>query len=107
VTPGNVELVQVLVSWTVALPLSAATILIDERRLPPEMLASAWPPQSRDAALFAGWMFGVPEVAVAVHFIKTRHWLGVVLGVAAAVAVFALDLGAQIGAAAAIEWLGL
>jgi len=107
-TPGNLELAQIVVSWAVSLPAVAAIIVHDERRLSGVQLERAWPPQSRDAAIFALWNFGVQHLAVLIHFVKTRwsvrgvllglFWFGVVVGV---------DVAAQLGAAAAIGWLGL
>jgi hypothetical protein len=108
VTPGNLELLQIVVSWTVTLPAVAAIIVHDERRLRGELRARAWPPQSRDAAIFALWNVGVPHLSVAIHFIKTRRSLhGVGMALLGLTVVVALDAGAQLGAAQVVEWLGL
>lgn len=48
----------------------------DERRLPPSMLARAWPAVSKVSALVGFGLFAVP-----VHFWRTRRgWLGIVVG---------------------------
>lgn len=106
-TPGNLELVQVLASWAVTLPAVATIIVVDERRLRGAELARAWPPQSRDAAIFGLWNLGVHHLCVLVHFSRTRRSVGgVLLGVCWLLAVVAADAGAQVGAVAAVESLG-
>lgn len=107
-TSGNLELVQILASWAVTLPATAAIIVTDERRLRGEELERAWPPQSRDAAVFGLWLFGIHHVSVLVHFVKTRWSLaGVALGLRCLLALNLLDDCAQIGAAVTVDWLGL
>jgi hypothetical protein len=107
VTPGNLELVQVIASWAVTLPAVAAIIVLDERRLRGAELARAWPPPSRDAAIFGLWNLGVHHLCVLVHFSRTRRNVrGVALGLVWLVAVTAADVGAQFGATAAVDWLG-
>jgi hypothetical protein len=111
VTDGNVELLQILASWAVALPLVFAIVRRDERRLSPERLARAWPPVSRDAAVFAMWMFGFyPLYLLAffcVHFGRTRGSIqGVGLGVAWAAATFAAVVAAQLAVLALVDALG-
>jgi len=108
VTPGNLELVQILVSWSVTLPGVSAIIVADERRLVGDPLARAWPPPSRDAAIFGLWLLGVHPLCVLVHFVKTRWSLaGAGLGMLWLGALVGADVGAQWGAEAAIDWLGL
>jgi hypothetical protein len=107
VNPGNVEVVQIVASWAATLPTVATIIVWDERRLEGEALARAWPPQSRDAAIF-GIYLGVPPICVLVHFVRTRRsTLGVVVGLLWFCAVVAINIGAQLGVAIAIDWLGL
>jgi hypothetical protein len=100
------EVVDALVSWAVTLPAAAAIIVRDERRLKGERLSRAWPPVSRDAALFL-WYFGFP-LCVVVHFWKTRRSLrGTLLGFAWMAAILVLDEGAERGIGAVIGGLGL
>ncbi len=107
-TGGNLELVQVIVSWCVTLPAVVLVIRTDERRLETDALARAWPPQSRDAAIFGLWNLGVHPLCVLVHFARTRRSaLGSFLGLAWVVVILVADAGAQWGVAAAIGWLGL
>ena len=48
-----------------------------------EALARAWPPQSRDAAIFGLWNLGVHPLCVLIHFARTRRSvLGTGLGLA-------------------------
>jgi hypothetical protein len=108
VSPGNLELARVLASWAATLPTVATILLRDERRLEGEALARAWPPQSRDAAIFGLWLFGLQPFCVLMHFARTRRSTrGVVVGLLWLCVVFAIDIGAQIGAAVAIDWFGL
>ncbi len=105
---GNLELLQVVASWMVTLPAVAAIIVHDERRLTGEALARAWPPQSRDAAIFGLWLLGMHSLAVVIHSAKTRRSLaGFALGLRYLLAVALLDDCAQMGAAYAVDWLGL
>ena len=105
--PGNLELLQIVVSWVVTLPTVAAIIVHDERRLRGERLDRAWPPASRDAAIFALWQLGVPHLCVLIHFARTRRTLvGYFLGIAGLAAVVAVDVGAQLLAAQAVAWMG-
>jgi hypothetical protein len=108
VIAGNLELLQVVASWTVTLPAVAAIVGPDERRLTGEALARAWPAQSRDAAIFGLWLLGVHPLAVFIHSAKTRRSLaGLALGLRYLLAVTLLDNCAQIGATLAVDWLGL
>jgi hypothetical protein len=103
VTEGDIEGVQVIVSWLISIPAAALVIVLDERRLKGEALERCWPPASRDAAIF-----GLHPFCVLVHFARTRRsvW-GTLLGLAWLGLVLAIVLGAQIAVAAVIEWLGL
>jgi len=108
VRAGDLELLQVVVSWALTLPSVAAIIVVDERRLRGEELARAWPAQSRDAAIFGLWNLGVHPLCVLMHFIRTRRgFAGVDLGLFWLGAVVAVDIGAQLGVAAAVGWLQL
>ena len=109
-TDGDLELVEVIVSLLVALPAVVVVIRADERRLDAEALARAWPPQSRDAAIFCLYNLGLLGLClcVIIHFARTRRsFHGTSLGLAWAVAIFVVDVGAQTGVAYAIERLGL
>ncbi len=107
-TDGNLQLVQVIVSWVVTLPAVIFVIKADERRLKGEALERAWPPQSRDAAIFGLWNMGVHPLCVLIHFARTRRTLlGTGLGLVWLVAIMLADAGVQTGVAAAIERLGL
>jgi hypothetical protein len=109
VTDGDLELLQVIVSWAVTLPSVSALVVLDERRLRGPMLARAWPPVSRDAAIFAMWNIGLPLFLVPlVHFVRTRRSLrGLLLGLGWGAALMAVDVGAELATAAAVDWLGL
>ena len=107
--PGNVEFVQVVASMTVNVA-GVAAALHAEERLRRGWRENAWLPCTRDAAILGallfGWLYGGP--ALVIHFVKSRGWLaGAVLGVLSAVLLVVADAGAQFGAAATIEWLGL
>ncbi len=107
-TDGNLELVQVIISWVVTLPAVVLVIRADERRLKGEALERAWPPQSRDAAIFGLWNLGVHPVCGLIHFARTRRSvLGTGLGLVWVAAILLADAGVQTGVAAAIEGLGL
>ncbi|HXX67844.1 MAG TPA: hypothetical protein VEK07_11710 [Polyangiaceae bacterium] len=75
-TEGNLELIEILAYWAVVVPAATAVLVRDERRLPPEQAARAWPPISRDAAIFSMWILGFNPACVlvlfAVHFVRTR-----------------------------------
>jgi hypothetical protein len=110
VTPGNLELVQVIASWAVTVPAYTAVLVFDERRLSAEHLARSWPPVSRDAAIFGSWLVGTIYgcVGVLVHFAVTRRSVrGALAGLLLAAFLLVLDVGAELGVAAAIDWLGL
>jgi hypothetical protein len=110
VSPGNLEVVQIFVSWIVTVPGFAAIVVFDERRLRGAALERSWPPSSRDAAIFGSWLFGsiYGIVGVLVHFASTRRNLsGVLVGIVAGATLLLADLAAQYGAALAIDWIGL
>jgi hypothetical protein len=109
VIAGNVELVQVVVSMTVNVA-GVATALFTEEHLRRRWSENAWLPSTRDAAILGAflfsWLYGGP--ALVIHFVKSRGWVvGSVLGVLCAVLLGVADAGAQLVAAATIEWLGL
>ena len=107
-TAGNLELVQIVASWVVTLPMVIGVIVMDEKHLEGAELERAWPPVSRDAAIFGLWNMGVHPLCVLIHFVRTRRSLrGAFLGVAWLTAIFALGVGAQFGAADLVEWVGL
>jgi hypothetical protein len=107
VTPGNLELLQVVTTYVVLPPAVAATLIVDERRLRGEELSRAWPASSRNAAIL-GVFLGLPAVCVLVHFVRTRRgFAGFDLGLLWLGAIVAVDYGAQLGVAAAVDWLGL
>ena len=110
-TPGNVEFAQVLASMTVNTGGVAAILYADRCRLfGPARPTTTWLPSTREAAVLGaflfGWLYGAP--ALIIHFVKSR-WspAGAILGVLCAVDLVAADVGAQLGTAAAIGWLGL
>jgi hypothetical protein len=108
VTPGNLELLQIVVSWTVTLPAVVAILARDERGLSCEALARAWPPPSRDAAIFTLWNLGIEHYCLFIHFVRTRRSVdGFALGLRALIVLGLLDDTAQIAVAAAVDWLGL
>jgi hypothetical protein len=108
VSPGNLELVQIVASWAVTLPAVAVVIVQDEKRLKAAALERAWPPQSRDAAIFGLWNLGVHPLCVLIHFARTRRSvLGVLVGVGWLIAILAAAAASEAVAALAIGWLGL
>jgi len=81
------EILALLVPWVVSTTLIFLLIHRDEARLPPEQLARAWPTATRRTAVV---YFG--PLALPVHFGRTRRSvLGVVQGLAWALAIGALD----------------
>jgi hypothetical protein len=109
-TPGNLEFVQVLASWITTVGAFAAVVTRDERRLKGPALARAWPAASRDAAILGVFLFGAAYavLAVLIHFARTRHrFWGAMVGLFWGVCLLLLDVGAGIGAEAAIDWLGI
>jgi hypothetical protein len=53
----------------------------DMQKLPPERLARAYSTTSFAGAVLCGLLLGFPQVAVLVHFIRTRRsFVGVLLG---------------------------
>ena len=107
-TPGNLELVQIVASWTVTLPVAVTIIVRDEQSLRGPALERAWPPPSRDAAIFALWNLGIQHLSVFFHFVRTRRSLdGFGLGLRALLVLVLLDDAAQLAVTAAIDWLGV
>jgi len=109
VTPGNVEFVQVLVSMTVETGGVAAFVCADRRLRPTRRRERRWLPATTEAAVLGAFLFGplYGGPALIIHFAKSRGALGLMLGLGCAVTVIATDIGVQLGAAAAIDWLGL
>jgi hypothetical protein len=110
VSPGDVEFVQVVASMVVCPLAVGAIVLVDERRLRGPQLTRAWPPVSRDAAIFGAWQFGALYgcLLLVVHFTKTRWSLvGVLLGALWAAILLGVDIGSILLAGAVIDWLGL
>jgi hypothetical protein len=107
-TPGNEEFVRIVASLAVTLPAVATIIVMDERRLAGPELERAWPPQSRDCAIFTLMNLGVPQLCVLIHFIRTRQsHRGVVIGIGWVVAIVLCDFVAQFVAVSTLKWLGL
>ncbi len=73
-----IDIALLLVPWAVTTWCMFTLILWDERHLPPDQLARAWPPATRAIAIV---YFGV--LALPVHFFRTRRTpLGLVQGLA-------------------------
>ena len=108
-TPGNLEFVQVMVSMTVETGGVAAFLYADGRLRPMRRRPRRWLPATGEAAVLGAFLFGalygVP--ALIIHFVKSRGAVGLALGLLCAVTVVSVDIGAELGAAAAIDWLGL
>jgi uncharacterized membrane protein YhaH (DUF805 family) len=109
VTPGNEEFVEVCVTLVVPLATVIPLLRLDERRLSPAQLERAWPPVSRDAAVFAPWLLlGMPQLCLPVHAVKTRGWLvGLVPGLLVALLITLVTGLLGIGLVTALEALGL
>ncbi|HEY3817074.1 MAG TPA: hypothetical protein VGL81_07885 [Polyangiaceae bacterium] len=107
--PGNVELVQVLCSMTVETGGVAAFLYADGRLRPGRRRERRWLPATSEAAVLGAFLFGplYGGPALIIHFAKSRGALGLVVGLLCAVAVVAADVGTQLCAAAAIDWLAL
>ncbi len=108
-TEGDLELLQVIVSWAITLPGVAAIVVLDERRLRGRERERAWPAVSRDAAIFASWQLGLLLFLVPlVHFVRTRRSpIGLVVGISWGLLLFAVDYCAQVALAIAVDLLGL
>jgi hypothetical protein len=109
-TDGNLEFVQVIVSLFATVPPFAAILRYDERRLTGEQRSRAWPPSSRDAAVLGSFLFGLPYAltGLVVYFVRTRwSWRGALLGLAAAVGLFSLNIGAELAVSALVDSFGL
>lgn len=101
-TEGNLQLLEILTYWVLVAPAVTVLLVSDERRLRPDQAARAWPPVSRDAALFVMWMLGFHPAYVllvlAVHFVRTRGVIrGLVLAFVWACAVLAPGVAAVYG----------
>jgi hypothetical protein len=108
VTAGNLELVQIVAFLVVTLPMVICVIVRDEKLLEGAELERAWPPVSRDAAIFGLYYVGLHPLCVLIHFVRTRRSVrGAVLGVVWLTAIVALGIGAQFGAADLVERVGL
>ena len=106
-TPGNVEFVQVVTNLIVTLVAVPAIIVGDERRLCGEELARAWPPVSRDAAIFGIYAYGIP-VCLIVHFSRTRRSMrGFLIGVLWFALVYAVLFALDALEVTVIDWLGV
>jgi len=109
-SPGNAELVEIVISWAVSVPAVAAILILDDKRLSAEEIERSWPPPSRDATIFGSWLVGIPYgcAGLIAHFALTRRSIkGFLVGLGWAIAVFGVDLGAQVLAAVAVDWLGV
>lgn len=107
-TDGDLELYEILAAWSVTLPAVVTIIVRDERRLTGKHLERAWPPQSRDAAIFGLWMMGVHPLCVLIHFVRTRRSVpGALLGLVWLAVVIMSALGGELAMEATIELLGL
>jgi hypothetical protein len=113
VNPGDVEVVQIVASWIVVAPIVVSVVIRDERRLAatdPDLLARAWPPASRDAAVLAMWMFGFNPLYVLafflVHFCRTRGRRGVWRGIAWTAVTVAAEVAALVAVAAVADAYG-
>ncbi len=108
-TPGNEEFVEVCVTLVVPLAIVVPLLRIDERRLKPAQLERAWPPVSRDAAVFAPWLLlGMPQLCLPVHAVKTRGWLvGLVPGLLVALLITLVTGLLGMGLVTALEAFGL
>ena len=108
-TPGNEEFVEVCVTLVVPLTIVIPLLRFDERRLSPAQLERAWPPVSRDAAIFAPWLLlGMPQLCLPVHAVKTRGWLlGLLPGLLVALVITFLTGLLGWGLVTALEALGL
>jgi hypothetical protein len=94
-TSGDLEAYEILTSWAVTLPAVLWILIRDEHRLRDDELARAWPPVSRNAALYTLWSLGLPQLAVPLHFIRTRQNAR---GVAVGIGWLAVLVGLQLGA---------
>jgi len=102
-TPGDIEFVQLVVSWIVGVGGAVLVIVRDERRLTAGQRERAWPVASRNAAIYAFSPF-----CVFIHFVRTRRDArGAAIGLAWLAAIVVVDNGLQFAAGALIDWLAL
>ncbi len=86
------EYVALIVSWILTTVGCFVVVIRDERRLEAAERERAWPAVSRDAAIIA-----FSQIAVVVHFWKTRRWglkglgLGVLYALVATLPALAAD----------------
>lgn len=108
-TPGNEEFVEVCVTLVVPLVIVVPLLRFDERRLSARQLERAWPPVSRDAAIFAPWLLlGMPQLCLPVHAVKTRGWIvGLVPGLLVALVITLVTGLLGMGLVMGLEALGL
>ncbi len=108
-TDGDFEVLSIVVSWSVTLPAVVLVIRRDERALRGVELERAWPPVSRDAAIFAMWnFFGLHPLCVLLHFARTRRTIvGYLKGLAWVVGILGAQAAAIEAAGAAVDLLGL
>lgn len=86
-----VDVLDVVISILVGSVGTWLVVTWDERRLPEDLLARAWPPSSKLAGALA---FG--PLALPVHYWRTRRTLlGTLLGFIALALVLAVDAGAS------------
>ncbi len=79
------EVVLFVLGWMVSTAATFGIVVLDERTMGEAFLERAWPPVSRNAAIY---FFG--PLALLVHFVRTRrNVIGILLG-CGAVAVVAL-----------------
>lgn len=100
------EVVLLVVSWVALTTIGVVVVRRDERRLSPAALAYAWPETSRDSAIIGLSLLASPLLglfAVAFHFWRTRRFrpLGLLLGCAIAIGIFAIDVALISG----LAWL--
>ena len=107
-SPGNLELVLTVVQLMVVIPGAAAIIVRDEHRLRGEQASRAWPPASRDSALFCIYNFSpLVLLVVPLHFVRTRRNLwGLLLGMLWVIGLVAAYLGVATLTILAIEGPG-
>jgi len=83
------DVLSLVIPWAASIALLFLIVVRDERRMPSDMLARAWPSSTRASAIVC---FGL--LALPVHFGRTRRSLkGVALGVAWAIAVALVEEG--------------
>jgi hypothetical protein len=119
VTEGDVQFVQIMASWAAVAPTVVGLVRWDERRLDERARARGWPAVSRDAAFLMLWMMGfffaLLLAFLLVHFVRTRTSAedirrgdlrglsrGIGLALLSFLVIEAINVAAQVGAAAAV-----